>query len=74
MGADEKNNRADNRRRIIMKKIVTVVRKGNYRSWVPGKIVFEGTDEECLKYIYDNLKPGEHMYLDYVRKEVRDDS
>ena len=54
-----------------MKNMVTVVRKGNYRSWVPGKIVFEGTDEECLKYIYDNLKPKEHMYLDYVRKEKK---
>lgn len=50
--------------------MVSVVRQGTYKSWNPGKIVYEGKDDnDCLKFIEKNLDKYNHLYIDYVRKE-----
>jgi hypothetical protein len=59
------------RRNVIMR--VTVVRQGPYKSWYPGKIVYEAKDDnDAFKFIQDNLDKYNHLYIDYVRKEKKD--
>lgn len=49
--------------------MVSVVRQGTYKSWNPGKIVYEGKDDnDCLKFIEKNLDKYGHLYIDSVKK------
>lgn len=48
---------------------VTVVRQGQFKTWNPGRIVYEAKDDnDALKFIHNNLDKYKHLYIDYVKK------
>ncbi len=44
---------------------------GSYHPYLPSKIVYLADSyEEAEKWIKKNIRKGQHMYIDQVRKEI----